>query len=529
MRLFRQLGRFSLAALSVGLVEPAPSLALQLENQAGIIRAHCCGFHYPPGQKLADDIRAMMNLVVSNLSKFSDEYEACEPVLGSLLDEFILSFPGRYATTDYTCRYQDLSFLDNLCRAYQQALLHMNHIVEWWRETGSDSFDALAIFINDDIEAIRMRCEVEVYHHHILSSSPEVFLGGRTGAIGSVWRAIGGTAKSVENFRRVVCADYETLVGGMVDLFSRMIEELVDILRGFEGAHRVGAYKRLRWWLSSNFEGLFFAYPDDLEQKVASFKTGAGKEPSEVLALAQVRIFGELLKLKLEFPEMDHNDSPVSRFFSLNGAYSVAGSGPPLIGREIMRDFGHLKGSEFLSKFRDGIEFLRMWVHSHYNELQLGDDCWVTDEQAKTWLSEVEEDLGFILEIIGKSEGKEGLYALAESFEHWDSIAVTVERILVILYGRGNLNRGKGQPGYFLTKLREVIRRMLGEGPGLKNACSTQGPEKCMGEGQQVSSCCQREDNRIQRTSDATQIRGCRYTAIVLCVAVMAALIAQCV
>ena len=63
-----------------------------------------------------------------------------------------------------------------------------------------------------------------------------------------------------------------------------------------------------------------------------------------------------------------------------------------------------------------------------------------------------------------------------------DSIAVNITRIRGILHRMGNLNTGEGEPGHFLIKLREMIRKVLGKGPGVKSARTTKGPEGACGD-----------------------------------------------
>ena len=68
-----------------------------------------------------------------------------------------------------------------------------------------------------------------------------------------------------------------------------MIDELGSILGDLEDENRAKAYEFLKTRLNESF--LFFAiHADELESRATGFKTSFGEEPSEVLALAQVRM-----------------------------------------------------------------------------------------------------------------------------------------------------------------------------------------------------------------------------------------------
>ena len=120
------------------------------------------------------------------------------------------------------------------------------------------------------------------------------------------------------------------------------------------------------------------------------------------------------------------------------------------------------KQSELLAIFKESLWELRKWVYLLYMKLKPGSgDGSVGVGQAKEWLSAVESNLCLVLESIGKGDRKQGLYALARTFWHWDSIAVNIERVLVMLYKGVDLRRREGEPGH-LIKLRQVIGKVLG-------------------------------------------------------------------
>ena len=151
------------------------------------------------------------------------------------------------------------------------------------------------------------------------------------------------------------------------------------------------------------------------------------------------------------------------RFFSRDGEFCGAfDDGPPLVGNVMvsaLEDPG--KQSEFPERFVGALRELRRWASSLYMKFQWSNDGSVGVGQAKEWLSAVESNLCLVLESIGKGDRKQGLYALARTFWHWDSIAVNIERVLVMLYKGVDLRRREGEPGH-LIKLRQVIGKVLG-------------------------------------------------------------------
>ena len=90
-------------------------------------------------------------------------------------------------------------------------------------------------------------------------------------------------------------------------------------------------------------------------------------------------------------------------------------------------------------------------------------------------------DLCSVLGSIGEGDRKQGLYVHARTFEYWDSIAVNIERMLVMLYKGVDLRRREGEPGH-LIKLRQVIGKVLGKGAGVKSARVMQRPEEACGD-----------------------------------------------
>ena len=151
------------------------------------------------------------------------------------------------------------------------------------------------------------------------------------------------------------------------------------------------------------------------------------------------------------------------RFFSRDGEFCGAfDDGPPLVGNVMvsaLEDPG--RQLEFPEQFGDALRKLRKWASSLYMKFQWSNDGSVGVGQAKEWLSAVESNLCLVLESIGKGDRKQGLYALARTFWHWDSIAVNIERVLVMLYKGVDLRRREGEPGH-LIKLRQVIGKVLG-------------------------------------------------------------------
>ena len=494
MRLSVQLGGFALAlpVFSVGPVEasvgepvePAKSLAQQLQGLVKTIRIHPrdAEDRYFASQEVMDSMETVVRLVLKNLFEFVYGSDDCRPTLRDLTRDFKIGHPRSPALADYACRFQHPSFLYGLSNSYLCILRDMCENVRLWRGASSGSFDALARFLKSDVEALRTTREMKVYHELILPSGPEVFLDSHEDSTESTEAAILRRTEEVEKFKQKVCEDYKVLANGVGKLFEQMIDELGSILGDLEDENCAKAYEFLKKRLNASYWFISIC-PFELERQAVGFKTSFREEPSEALALAQVRIFEMVLDFKLKFPEMNHDDSGSLGLFSKDYGFRGAfDGGPPLIGSVMARapeDPG--KWSAFLSIFGVVLEKLRTWVCSLLKKSQANGGS-VADEQAKRWLNEVESNLCLVLESIGNSGGKQELYTLTGTFEKWDSIAVNIERMLVMLYGMGNLRRGEGEPGCYLIKLRQVIGKVLGEGAGVKSARTTKGPEAACGD-----------------------------------------------
>ena len=495
MRLSMQLGGFALALVVFGVgpveasvgepIEPAPSLAQQLQSLVEMVTTHprdtfgC----FLASQEFLDDIEAVMSLVLDNLFEFAHDNGDCQLILQGLTRNFLIAYHGSHALTDYACRCQDLVFLRSVGVSYGHILRDLCRSVELWDGASSSSFDALARFLKSNVEALRTATEMKVYHDVILPSSPELFLGDQEDSAGSAEAADLRRVEEIQEFKQKVCEDYKALADGVGTLFEQMIDELGNILGDLKGVNCAEAYEFLKERLDASFL-LFATHDDELKSQVTGFKISFMEEPSEALALEQVRIFAKILGFKLQFPDMDHGSSWELRIFSRDEEFSGAFyDGPPLIESVMARvpeDPG--EQSEFLARFVEVIKSLSEWVYSLYMDLKLGSGVFVADEQAKRWLNEVESNLCSVLERIGEGDRKQGLYNLTRTFEKWDSIAVNIERMLGILYGRENLRRGEGEPGCYLIKLRRVIGKVLGADAGVKSARAMQRPEEACGD-----------------------------------------------
>lgn len=148
------------------------------------------------------------------------------------------------------------------------------------------------------------------------------------------------------------------------------------------------------------------------------------------------------------------------------------------------------------------------WAWSLYKELGPDGDRSVTHEQAKRWLSDVENNLCMALEIIDFVDMRQALCTLAYLMQlGLEHVVALVEGIWGIFQEAGKLRRREegergrrlikleeGERGRLLIKLEEAIGNVLSErGAGLKSARSTRGPEKYGGDDQQEGDYCQHE------------------------------------
>lgn len=545
MRLFRQVGGLALAFALLGvelvgasvakLTEPAPSLAQRLRHWAEVFQAHPRNElgEYPVSQPVVDFIKAALDMVVDNLLEFTAD-KTCQSILKELEPGLGVPLVGSdKATTDYTqCREFRWS-LSKLGNSYLKVLCDMNEIVELRLEAGSESFDALNKFLKNSIRALENGHKMHIYDFGIFPCDPKQVLSERIDFIKSAQEKVAQlTEEDVETFIGTVYADYGALVSETTILLEQMIKDLEIILKGVEEAHRVGAYEFLKERLAISFDESFFDGCVDLEELAINFRTRLWKDPTEVLALAQLQIVSKLLKFKLDFPQMNHEINLGSgMLFSYDHEFWDAfDEGPPLIGEAMVRELGDPeKGFGPLSPFEEGIESLRAWVYSLYEKLQPSSDRPVAAGQAREWLNEVEANLYLVLEGIEKSDGRQGLYNLASTFEHWASIALNIERMLVMLYGTENIERGEGEPGHFWVKLTFVIDKICVTSMAISYVEASTAQRDQRGEygGQQGSVDFQSESDCIQRASGVARTGGCRYVVIALCLTAMAALLAH--
>lgn len=476
MRLSRQLGCFSLALAavvegpaeaSVGKqAESTESLLQKLQNQVvyfsknrrlGPVRTLLGDAMYPHSKESVDFIEATARLVLGDLAGFRQCYDDCLEVLEVLIKALFGAGPGvPHATTDYWGRHQDPGFLDCLGTSYLGVIRDFA-MVGLCHES-NDSFGALSKFLEYSFKAQRMRCEVGMYHEHILRAGPEVFLSGQ----GEM--TVSQTVERGENFfKRDVCADYDALVKQMIELFHQMAEEFEGILDGLEDTYRVTAYECLKNGLEVTFRPLFGKYPDELERLAIGFKTDLCDEPSKILALAQVLILWKLSNLKLRFPMMDHSGPHHFRLFLRDESAGYCGNfyySPNLIRGDALMDGLKDPGKDdafFFIRFRGVFKELRVWAYSLYDVLQPDSMVRVPHEKAKEWLGKVEGKLSLVLDAIGSIDGKRKLYALASIVEHWYYIMRDMERVRMVLYGKIQ-SEGKSESASLLLKLEQVIR-----------------------------------------------------------------------
>lgn len=473
--LFTLLAR-SVEASATALDETVLALFRELSNQPTRIMDQSCGNNvFAASQELANELEAALGLIVEKLPELFELYADDEPFMVKMWASLshLLSFPPTMPPTANVCacHHQSWHFLEHIFEACKFFIGKLQKIVELWRKIGSDSFDALTGFLRVSVEALRVGCQVFLYSRYTLRTESGLFkldqeaLAGPDGESGPA-----PAAARIEGLKRLVCADYEKLVDRMVSLFDPMIRELGRMMEGLQSTFRDDAYKCFKEHLDGTFEDLFSISPSNMERDAAMFAGSDWRGPSEVLASAQVHALWKILSFKLDFPELSHDGDCFSKLFSSRPDLPVAlGAGPPSIAKKMERRGPGRKNASLASMDSEvarcsdycpsSIYDLSAWVSSLYLKLWLGGDhSEVTHEQAKEWLGKVECSLCLVLETIALNEKRRIPGILAVLLADLGSIALDIERILMILCALPRrLDRERNKLGNFLIKLTQVV------------------------------------------------------------------------
>lgn len=477
-------GLVELASLEGQLREHMNFIKLQPRDNSGYLAA---------SQETSGRLEAGLKLVVDILLKFGEDPEIYYQVLK------LLNFGPRFrrqricTVKDYAHLDQEFPFFYCLGNLYSLALGTINKLLMLWWEDKLGLPKALARFLGASVEALRINCKVSLYCSGIFCENLGLCQDDQDDkdAAGSDREAAALIAERIEGAKRTICVNYEAAAERATCLFGRMVEELEDILSGLGDLKRRAVYGTFMQYLSQCFESWEEFSPERIGKMDNVCMDNNQRTLSEVQASVWVGIFKKLLKLKLRFPDLDHELGPRSKFFPRCFEFAKPHFDRPFLVSEdhikMLKRRGCInepsnleKGSaDRLSRKLEACG-LRDWVCSLYWRSKR--DNPVLREQAKIWLNDVERNTCRILEAIELTDKRAGLYALGCLMADLNVITVMIERILKIFYGTGNLGRGEGEPGHLLVKLSEVIGKAVGKGPCVKSARMTQGPEGAHGE-----------------------------------------------
>lgn len=452
---------------------PALCLSKQLDRHVQVIKGlpHTDGEGYLVSQELADGLEGVLALVLDRLPEFVEDHDACQLTLESLTRSLTLLQPERSMPNDYLQRYQDLHYLWDLVRVYKQSLERLQEIVGLWPEGDPDSIDALTRLLKTGVEALRVGRKMELYAEQILPSNPGTLGGGKqerpAGPAGDACRQASEDMK----LAAFVCDDYGELGREMSDLLGRMAKDVECVLGALEGLDYVFACQFFREYLEDIFKGLLCYSPATMRHKAPSFEYDRWQRPSEVLAQIRLEILWKILGLKLKFPELAR-DGIIENVLSPDSLTLriAVDDGPPLIETEVILwelDRAHVnlrpRGSlaDLSNGFEESIDRLGKWVHSLYQRLRSRGDRSVSAEMAKEWTSQVEDNLGLVLEAVETNGGRQRLYVLGGLIKRLVAVAFNIERVLGKLYAPEQLERGHNGPGHFLAKLGQMVEKSL--------------------------------------------------------------------
>lgn len=414
----------------------------------------------------------MLKVISDRLPEFVEDYAARQLILTSLMDFGFSPYTGEPGGQDYYGRrYEEPYFLSSLGGAYRVALEHWVRIGELWHRAGLGSVDALGRFLKAGIEATRMDCKVGMYFGHILAMNPGLFkCNWKDSARPDLEQAPLTTAKDVEEFRTMVCNDYEELSNELVgDLFGGVAEEpkgvlgaLGDVLRALEGPHRAEAYNLFKDYLDDSLCQLTACSPANVKRAAAEFEPDLPGGPSNVQALVRLRASWKILNFKLEFLELEHDGDRFNKLFQPNLAFEEAlDKRPPLLARDmILSEFGRAWESQkdhASKETQDIFDRLERWAYSLYLEVQSGGERSGHNLEVAEWMSKVEGNLRLILETIGTHGEQQRRRMLAAIFCHLDPIVLNVERIQSELLFNREERPELREPWHFLIELRQMV------------------------------------------------------------------------
>lgn len=110
---------------------------------------------------------------------------------------------------------------------------------------------------------------------------------------------------------------------------------------------------------------------------------------------------------------------------------------------------------DLYQSIQPGLKSLQTLIELLYQKLN-DEPPSVTREQAERWLSNVECNVGFLLETIRLSDERQKRYVLGVLIKELGPIVFDVEAVLRMLYAAEQLEREEGKPGHLLAKLRQV-------------------------------------------------------------------------